>query len=67
MDYSSFGLKYKAAIATGASQGMGRAIALGVAQTGANLVFAKHPVGRMDEIQKVSQEIEALRRDRRAH
>ena len=45
-DYSSFGLQDKIAIVTGASQGIGRAIALGLAQAGAHLVLAKHPEGR---------------------
>jgi 2-deoxy-D-gluconate 3-dehydrogenase len=45
MDYSAFGLKDKVAIVTGASQGIGRAIALGLAQAGAHLVLAKYPAG----------------------
>ena len=43
VDYSSFGLQDKIAIVTGASQGIGRAIALGLAQAGAHVVLAKHP------------------------
>ena len=62
MDYSSFGLKDKTAIVTGASQGIGRAIALGLAQAGAHLVLAKHPVGSMEEIERVRAEIEAMGR-----
>ena len=62
MDYSSFGLKDRIAIVTGASQGIGRAIALGFAQAGAHLVLAKHPGGSMDEIEKVKSEIQALGR-----
>lgn len=62
VDYSSFGLKDKIAIVTGASQGIGRAIALGLAQAGAHLVLAKHPSGRQDEIKQVQAEIEALGR-----
>jgi NAD(P)-dependent dehydrogenase (short-subunit alcohol dehydrogenase family) len=61
-DYSSFGLKDKIAIVTGASQGIGRAIAIGLAQAGAHLVLAKHPVGRHAEIGEVKAEIEALGR-----
>jgi 2-deoxy-D-gluconate 3-dehydrogenase len=61
-DYSSFGLKDKIAIVTGASQGIGKAIALGLAQAGAHLVLAKHPVGRHDEIKQVQAEIEQLGR-----
>jgi 2-deoxy-D-gluconate 3-dehydrogenase len=61
-DYSSFGLKDKIAIVTGASQGIGRAIALGLAEAGAHVVLAKHPQGRQDEIKSVQAEIEALGR-----
>src|SRR5580700_3802849 len=62
VDYSSFGLRDKVAIVTGASQGIGRAIALGLAQAGAHLVLAKHPVGSMEEIERVRTEIEAMGR-----
>jgi NAD(P)-dependent dehydrogenase (short-subunit alcohol dehydrogenase family) len=61
-DYSSFGLQDKVAIVTGASQGIGRAIALGLATAGAHVVLAKHPEGRHDEIKGVQAEIEALGR-----
>ena len=61
-DYSSFGLKDEIAIVTGASQGIGRAIAIGLAQAGAHLVLAKHPEGRHAEIGEVKAEIEALGR-----
>jgi len=61
-DYSSFGLKDKIAVVTGASQGIGRSIALGLAQAGAHLVLAKHPEGRQDEIKQVQAEIERLER-----
>jgi 2-deoxy-D-gluconate 3-dehydrogenase len=44
LDYSSFGLQDKSAVVTGASQGIGLAIALGLAQAGANLVLAKQPL-----------------------
>ncbi len=62
VDYSSFGLKDKVAIVTGASQGIGRAIAIGLAHAGAHVVLAKHPSGGQDEIKQVQAEIEALGR-----
>ncbi len=62
MDYSSFGLLDKVAIVTGASQGIGRAIAIGLARAGAHLVLAKYPDKRQDEIKAVQAEIEALGR-----
>ena len=62
VDYSAFGLKDKVAVVTGASQGIGRAIALGLARAGAHVVLAKHPEGRHDEIKQVRAEIEALGR-----
>jgi NAD(P)-dependent dehydrogenase (short-subunit alcohol dehydrogenase family) len=61
-DLSSFGLQDKIAIVTGASQGIGKAIALGLAQAGAHVVLAKHPAGRHDEIKAVQAEIESLGR-----
>jgi 2-deoxy-D-gluconate 3-dehydrogenase len=62
LDYSSFGLLDKIAVVTGASQGIGRAVALGLAQAGAHLVLAKYPEKRQDEIKAVQAEIEALGR-----
>src|SRR4051794_8615226 len=62
MDYSSFGLQDKVAIVTGASQGIGRAIAVGLAQAGTHVVLAKYPSGRESEIKDVQAEIEALGR-----
>jgi 2-dehydro-3-deoxy-D-gluconate 5-dehydrogenase len=61
-DYSSFGLLDKIAVVTGASQGIGRAVALGLAHAGAHLVLAKYPEKRQDEIKAVQAEIEALGR-----
>jgi 2-deoxy-D-gluconate 3-dehydrogenase len=62
MDYSSFGLRDKVAIVTGGSQGIGRAIALGLAEAGAHVVLAKYPDKRQDEVKAVKAEIEALGR-----
>jgi NAD(P)-dependent dehydrogenase (short-subunit alcohol dehydrogenase family) len=62
VDYSSFGLKDKVAIVTGPSQGIGRAIALGLAQAGAHLVLAKYPDHRQEEIKQLKCEIERLGR-----
>ena len=62
VNYSSFGLQDKVAVVTGASQGIGRAIAIGLAQAGAHLVLAKYPDHRQDEIKKVQTEIETLGR-----
>jgi 2-deoxy-D-gluconate 3-dehydrogenase len=60
VDYSAFGLQDKIAVITGASQGIGRAIAVGLARAGAHIVLAKHPEGRHDAIAQVKAEIEAL-------
>lgn len=62
MDYSGFGLTDRVAVVTGASQGIGRAISLGLARAGTHVVLAKHPVGNMDEIRQVCTEIESLGR-----
>ena len=61
-DYSSFQLQDKVAIVTGPSQGIGRAIALGLARAGAHLVLAKYPTGREEEIRSLQNQIEALGR-----
>ncbi len=62
VDYSAFGLNDKIAVISGASQGIGRAIALGLARAGAHIVLAKHPEGRHEAIAGVKADIEALGR-----
>jgi 2-dehydro-3-deoxy-D-gluconate 5-dehydrogenase len=61
-DYSSFKLTDRVAVVTGASQGIGRAIALGLARAGAHVVLAKHPEGRHDAVKEVQAEIQGLGR-----
>jgi len=55
-------LNDKIAIVTGPSQGIGRAIALGLAQAGAHVVLAKHPAGRHEEVKALKTEIEGMGR-----
>ncbi len=62
IDYSAFQLNDKIAIVTGPSQGIGRAIALGLAQAGCHLVLAEHPALHQDALREVQAEIEALDR-----
>lgn len=62
MDYSAFGLNDKIAIVTGASQGIGRAVALGLARAGAHLALAKYPDSRQAEIREVQSQIEEMGR-----
>jgi NAD(P)-dependent dehydrogenase (short-subunit alcohol dehydrogenase family) len=61
-DYSSFKLHDQVAIVTGPSQGIGRAIAIGLARAGAHVVLAKHPEGRHELVKDVQREIESLGR-----
>jgi 2-deoxy-D-gluconate 3-dehydrogenase len=61
-DYSSFQLNDKIAIVTGPSQGIGRAVALGLAQAGAHLVLAEHPAMHQDALEEVKCEIERMGR-----
>ena len=61
-DYAAFGLTGKVAIVTGASQGIGKALALGLAQAGADVMLAKYPDGREKEIGEVRAGIEGLGR-----
>lgn len=56
MDLSIFSLEGKTAIVTGASRGIGKACALGLADAGADLVLASRSI---DELEKTAAEIEA--------
>src|ERR1035437_10147589 len=62
MDFSSFQLQDKIAIVTGPSQGIGRAIALGLATAGAHLVLAEHPDFHPEDLKAVKAEIEKMGR-----
>ena len=62
IDYSSFQLNDKIAIVTGPSQGIGRAIALGLARAGADVVLAEHPALHQEALQEVKREIEGMGR-----
>ena len=57
-----FDLTGRCALVTGGGRGLGRAIALGLAEAGAHLALAKHPDGRHDEIRQVVADVEALGR-----
>ena len=61
-DYSSFQLTDKIAIVSGPSQGIGRAIALGLAHAGCHVVLAEHPALHQEALQEVKREIESLGR-----
>jgi len=61
-DYSSFKLQDKIAIVTGPSQGIGRTIAIGLAQAGAHLVLAEHPEYHQEALKQLKNEIEAMGR-----
>ena len=57
---SMFSLKGRRAMVTGASRGLGRAIALGMAEAGADLVLAARDRAKLEE---VAAEVRALGRD----
>lgn len=59
MPYAAFDLSEKAAVVTGASRGIGRAIALGLAQAGADLFLCSRTLA---DLQTVASEIRALGR-----
>ena len=59
MTISNFSLEDKVAVVTGGSRGVGRAIALGFAEAGADVVVASRTIA---DLQKVVQQIEELGR-----
>jgi NAD(P)-dependent dehydrogenase (short-subunit alcohol dehydrogenase family) len=56
-DYSSFGLAGKVAVVTGASEGIGRVLAIGLAEAGAHVALVSRTKSRLEE---AAAEIEAL-------
>ena len=58
-DYGSFGLKDRVAIVTGASQGIGRTLAVALAQAGVHIALVSRTKPALDE---VARDIEALGR-----
>lgn len=62
LDYTGFGLTGKIAIVTGPSQGIGRAIAIGLAQAGADVALAPRPAHDRQAIDSLVQEIASLGR-----
>jgi NAD(P)-dependent dehydrogenase (short-subunit alcohol dehydrogenase family) len=62
VNYTGFGLTDQVAIVTGPSQGIGRAIALGLAKAGAHLALAPRPNHDRAAIASLTQEIESLGR-----
>jgi len=59
MDTSGFRLDDRVAVVTGASRGIGRAVALGLARAGAHLVLAAR---RAPDLEAVAHEVDALGR-----
>ncbi|MCC7123649.1 MAG: SDR family oxidoreductase [Acidobacteria bacterium] len=62
VNYAGFGLDGKVAIVTGPSQGIGRAIAVGLAKAGADVVLAPRPNHDRAAIESLTEEIHALGR-----
>lgn len=61
MASTSFSLQDKVAVVTGSSRGIGRAVAIGLAEFGADLIVTATP-GRLETAQEVAREIESLGR-----
>ena len=61
-NYAAFGLDGQVAIVTGPSQGIGRAIAIGLAKAGADVALAPRPAHDPQAIATLTREIEALGR-----
>lgn len=62
VNYAAFGLDGQVGIVTGPSQGIGRAIAIGLARAGADVALAPRPNHDPQAISSLTQEIEALGR-----
>lgn len=62
VNYAGFGLEGQVAIVTGPSQGIGRAIAVGLARAGAAVVLAPRPNHDPAAIESLTHEIHALGR-----
>jgi 2-deoxy-D-gluconate 3-dehydrogenase len=61
-NYASFGLSDQVAVVTGPSQGIGRALAIALAQAGAHLVLVEHPAFNQEALQKLAGEIQGIGR-----
>ena len=61
-NYASFRLSDQIAMVTGASQGIGRALAIGLARAGVHLVLVKGPSPNLEALQELVGEIEGMGR-----